>query len=138
MTQAGQKLNLQLHVAGLFTPPDGFQYAAPGDIEGHLGYDSRFYVLDFARTFPPEARLKGDPEERGAPLYKLLRPELVRLNLVPLNPDAFTSANLALVSSTSRSDILLVWTAGDPKRIEYATAVRAATYRLRTEVTKNF
>lgn len=34
-----------------------------GDIEGHLGYDQRYYVLDFARTFPAEARLAGDPAE---------------------------------------------------------------------------
>ena len=31
--------------------------AACGDIEGHLAHDGRYYMLDFARTFPPEAPL---------------------------------------------------------------------------------
>jgi len=26
----------------------------PGDIEGHHGYDDRYYLLDFARLMPPE------------------------------------------------------------------------------------
>ncbi len=26
-----------------------------GDIEGHLGTDGKYYLLDFARTMPPEA-----------------------------------------------------------------------------------
>lgn len=64
----------------------------PGDIEGHRGSDGLYYVLDFARTFPPEARLLGDPHEKGAVLHKLLRPEFVRDNPKPLNSDAFTSA----------------------------------------------
>ena len=28
--------------------------STPTDIEGHRGKDGRFYVLDFARVFPPE------------------------------------------------------------------------------------
>lgn len=74
-----------------------------GDIEGHQGSDGRFYVLDFARTFPSEARLVGDPEEKGAFLYKLLRRELLRKNPVPLNPDSFTSTIVLFVSSHSSS-----------------------------------
>ncbi len=31
------------------------------DIEAHLGLDGRFYVLDYARTFPPEAFKKDNP-----------------------------------------------------------------------------
>ena len=27
----------------------------PGDIEAHLGADKRYYVVDYARVFPPEA-----------------------------------------------------------------------------------
>ena len=29
----------------------------PGDIEGHLGNDGQYYMVDFGRTFPPEAPL---------------------------------------------------------------------------------
>jgi hypothetical protein len=62
----------------------------PGDIEGHMGLDGRFYLLDFARYMPPEP-----PSAPGSILYKLLRPELVRqfgsaFNK-PLSPDAFSS-----------------------------------------------
>jgi len=28
--------------------------SSPVDLEGHLGYDGRKYVLDFSRLFPPE------------------------------------------------------------------------------------
>lgn len=29
--------------------------ASPGDLEGHKGLDGRYYLLDVARLFPPEA-----------------------------------------------------------------------------------
>ncbi|KAK5577689.1 hypothetical protein RB653_002634 [Dictyostelium firmibasis] len=57
----------------------------PIDIEGHLGSDSRFYLLDFARLSPPEP-----PKYRGSYLYKLLRLELVRKHQKPLCSDAFS------------------------------------------------
>lgn len=65
MEQAGRKLHLKGHLAGL--NPAGLSYG-PGDLvqkiikldflqsqEGHLGTDGNFYVLDFGRVFPPEA-----------------------------------------------------------------------------------
>lgn len=105
MKRAGEALNLQPHISGIVAN-NGFRFYAPGtptsassesfslpgDIEGHRGSDGRFYVLDFARTFPSEARLSGDPEEKGAFLFKLLRRELLKTNDVPLNPDSFTSS----------------------------------------------
>mgnify|MGYP001042883035 CR=1 FL=1 len=33
---------------------DGARIAGPFDIEGHLGSDGRFYVVDYARLMPPE------------------------------------------------------------------------------------
>ncbi|GAM27028.1 hypothetical protein SAMD00019534_102030 [Acytostelium subglobosum LB1] len=57
----------------------------PIDIEGHIGNDNRFYLLDFARLAPPEP-----PVNRGAYLYRLLRLELVRKNEVPLCSDSFS------------------------------------------------
>ncbi|EFA86726.1 hypothetical protein PPL_00531 [Heterostelium album PN500] len=57
----------------------------PIDIEGHVGTDGRFYLLDFARLSPPEP-----PIHRGAYLYRLLRLELVRTFTTPLCSDAFS------------------------------------------------
>ncbi len=33
----------------------------PGDLEGHLGKDGRYYVLDAARLFPPHPPVEGLP-----------------------------------------------------------------------------
>ncbi|KYQ92909.1 hypothetical protein DLAC_05501 [Tieghemostelium lacteum] len=57
----------------------------PIDIEGHIGSDNRFYLLDFARLSPPEP-----PSHRGSYLYKLLRLEFVRSYEKPLCSDAFS------------------------------------------------
>lgn len=62
----------------------------PGDIEGHKSREGEFYVVDFARVFPPEAAIPGDPKEPGRILYKLLRPELVSRYPLPLSSDALT------------------------------------------------
>jgi len=51
MKAAAQKLNLKGHMAGIYPTREIF---GPGDIEGHAGEDGRYYVLDFARLFPPE------------------------------------------------------------------------------------
>src|SRR5690554_1367988 len=52
-------------------------------IQGH------FYLLDFARTFPPQAPV-ALKKPRPQHLYNLLRPEFVRSYVVPLSSDAFT------------------------------------------------
>lgn len=88
MQEAATKMNLKGHLTGIRTPTLIY---GPGDIEGHIGKDNKFYILDFARTFPPEAILPGDKQkEKGRVLYKLLRPELVVSNPIPLSSDAFT------------------------------------------------
>lgn len=92
MRDIGSHLNLRLHQVNR----DGVTMASPGDIEVHLGTDGRFYMLDFARVFPPEAP-PADTEKRAADprsvFYKLLRPEFVHKYKTPLNPDAFTQWN---------------------------------------------
>ena len=80
----------------------------PRDIEGHLGTDNRYYVIDTARLFPPEAPKYAtvDGKRRWcSPLpedYKYyrpcivehlvfqLRPELLRRFVLPLSSDAFS------------------------------------------------
>jgi hypothetical protein len=52
MQQVGKELNLKGHMAGLNSST--FLYG-PADIECHLGKDNRYYVIDFARLFPPTA-----------------------------------------------------------------------------------
>lgn len=59
--------------------------STPLDLEGHLGDDERFYILDSARLFPPET-----PSGRGTFLYRLLRPEFVASYKTPLCSDAFS------------------------------------------------
>src|SRR3546814_655194 len=51
MDEAAQKLNILVHVVGR----EQVELAAAVDIEGHKGMDGRYYLLDLARAFPPEA-----------------------------------------------------------------------------------
>lgn len=86
MKRAAKKLNIKGHVAGRSTDKK-FIYG-PTDIEGHKGQDDRYYLLDFARVYPPEAMPEGSP--KASYLYCLLRPEFVKRNPVPLSSDAFS------------------------------------------------
>lgn len=84
MRQAATLLNLSEHVAG----ENRTTIHSPADIEGHLSkVDGRFYLIDFARTMPPQIRLRPKAKQH---LYELLRPELVKSNPVPLSSDALT------------------------------------------------
>jgi hypothetical protein len=51
MEKVGSMFNLKKHTVGKERVP----IIGPGDIEGHLGTDGRYYLLDFARLMPPEA-----------------------------------------------------------------------------------
>lgn len=88
MKKAGEILKLKEHVAGQresFTA----QVSFPADIEGHLGADNRFYVLDLARLMPPTAPDKGKVASQY--LFRLFRPEFLRNYRCPLSPDAFSN-----------------------------------------------
>eukprot|EP00727_Mastigamoeba_balamuthi_P013397 m51a1_g8680 hypothetical protein (1589) ;mRNA; f:172987-179501 len=115
---AAAVLNLRPHVAG--TCDESLQVlAAPGDLECHVGRDGLVYMLDFARTMPPE-----DPARSGDPramFFNLLRPELVRRNPVPLCSDAYTN-----------------WQALDPRRDAYNADIVRATQELITGVIPRF
>lgn len=88
MKRAGQVLNLKEHVAG---QKEGFTATVsfPADIEGHIGTDKRFYVLDLARLMPPTAPSKSQASSQY--LFRLFRPEFVRGYKHPLSPDAFSN-----------------------------------------------
>jgi tetratricopeptide (TPR) repeat protein len=61
------------------------------DIEGHLGKDGRFYLVDTARLFPPTVPRPGI---KGDFLKSQMRPELVKSNPIPLCPDSFSGFRL--------------------------------------------
>lgn len=48
--RVAKKLNIKGHPVGLLKKV----LFGPGDLEGHCGEDNRYYVLDFARLYPPE------------------------------------------------------------------------------------
>lgn len=52
-----------------------------------MGTDGRCYIVDAARLFPPEPPVK---KLKGAVLYRLLRPELIKKSSSPISSDAFT------------------------------------------------
>lgn len=89
MKQASKRLNLAAHFVG--PPGELVKLHAPVDIEGHKSEDGNYYLLDFARTMPPQKLVKRSTNDRvSRHLFELLRPELVLASPVPLSPDAFT------------------------------------------------
>ena len=58
MARAAARLNLKEHRVG-----QGLIHSA-ADVEVHLGTDQRYYMLDFARTFPPEAPSNISPSRQ--------------------------------------------------------------------------
>jgi hypothetical protein len=63
MEKAAKRLNLKSHIVG-FNSNNQVMLHAAGDLEGHLGTDGRFYLIDFGRAFPPEG---------PSPEYEVLR-----------------------------------------------------------------
>jgi hypothetical protein len=55
------------------------------DIEGHKGTDGRYYLIDFARSFPCEK-----PSARGENLTQLFRPEFCAMYPKILCSDAYS------------------------------------------------
>jgi Clustered mitochondria/Translation initiation factor eIF3 subunit 135 len=53
MCEAGRIINIKEHIVG--EHPTQASLIGPCDIEVHRGTDDRFYVLDTARVFPPQA-----------------------------------------------------------------------------------
>lgn len=94
MKIVAKQLNLKEHkipgyksLANIQEDPTIIKICTPVDIEGHLGTDGKYYVLDFGRTFPPEVPSAPSREI----FYNLLRPELVRQYKTPLSSDAYSA-----------------------------------------------
>lgn len=86
MKEASQLLNIKEHMCGVVKATSQ-SLCAPADLEGHLGTDGRFYLLDFSRAMPPERPKRG---VKMAHLFRLLRPEFVKSYPRPLCSDAFS------------------------------------------------
>lgn len=115
-------LNLCPHLTGPVENPVELLFAVSGrflvacfvdccfkaDVEGHLGTDGRYYVLDTARTFPCEPPTKDRAQAirrcrkllffclnlfigTSGHLVRLLRAEMVKANPVALCSDAFSN-----------------------------------------------
>eukprot|EP01127_Copromyxa_protea_P014028 TRINITY_DN3850_c0_g1_i1.p2 TRINITY_DN3850_c0_g1~~TRINITY_DN3850_c0_g1_i1.p2 ORF type:complete len:141 (+),score=27.91 TRINITY_DN3850_c0_g1_i1:744-1166(+) len=67
MEKSGKMIGLRDHVI------NGKTIYGPGDIEGHMGEDGKYYVIDFGRAMPPEAPL----DIPSAIFYNLLHPTFV-------------------------------------------------------------
>lgn len=65
---------------------NGHEIPLAVDCEVHASLDNRTYAIDLSRVLPPELPdLKKYPHSH---LYRLLRPELVKANAMPLCSDA--------------------------------------------------
>lgn len=82
MKRCARKINIAGHKI------KGKTMYGPFDIEGHKGTDGHYYLLDFARVFPPTVESGQDVHQTY--LYRLLRPEFVKNYHVPLSSDAFS------------------------------------------------
>jgi len=86
MKKAAARLNLSAHRAGRPNTAGVMVWSAV-DLEGHLGEDGRFYMLDFSRTFPPR---RPDMSQKNCHLFHMLRPEFVRRYKKPLCSDGYS------------------------------------------------
>lgn len=112
IANSATKLNLKPHVVGVGSSRQILHIA--GDAQGHLGTDGRYYLVNLARTFPPDL---PDPRRPGSHLYRLLRPELVRSSVRPLCSDAYSA-----------------FIANDPERELHNIEVQAAADMLKVEI----
>ncbi|KAF2073114.1 hypothetical protein CYY_005583 [Polysphondylium violaceum] len=108
MKESAKILNLKGHLVGKENPK---LLHSCGDIEGHIGSDGNFYLLDFARVFPPQMKLFDNSPPSH--LYELIRPELVKSNDRPLSSDSLTG-----------------WGKFDVNAVEHNYEVKEASFRL--------
>ena len=107
MEKASKSLNLKPHLCGFLAP---VRLTSAADIEGHLGTDGKYYLLDFSRTMPP---VTPDKRFHNGHLYRLFRREFLVKYGRPLCSDAFSSFVIK-----------------DPQRKEYNQEVKEATQHL--------
>lgn len=77
LEKASIEMNLREHIVS------GVKLYSACDIEGHLGTDNRYYIIDLARTFPPESPectcFDYDVQTKKFVIFwRYLRPEFVK------------------------------------------------------------
>ncbi|PRP80494.1 hypothetical protein PROFUN_11716 [Planoprotostelium fungivorum] len=90
MQTAANRIHISGHVTGLKEKKEIY---GPGDIEGHLGTDEKYYVVDFGRVMPPEDPAQTHHKNSKSVFYSLLRSQLVSSHPEALCSDAFTKWN---------------------------------------------
>ncbi|EFA75195.1 hypothetical protein PPL_11269 [Heterostelium album PN500] len=96
-------MNTKGHMVGLTSPK--LMYG-PGDLEIHKGTDGRYYMLDFARAFPPEYPAHIHGKVGREIFYSMLRPELILKSDVPLSPDAFSGWQTGKDEDDSNQEVI--------------------------------
>ena len=122
---AAEKMNLSQHgVKGKDDLSPGY-FWCPADIRGYRGSDERLYICNLGRTYPPEhpeetPHIRREPRDMSI-FWKLLRPEFVRRNPLPLSSDA-----LSMFCDETRDEE------------EHSLNIKSATNRLVNEVIPQF
>lgn len=57
LKSAAKMLNIKQHKCGVNVHASA-TLCSPADLEGHIGTDGRFYLLDFSRVLPPETPVR--------------------------------------------------------------------------------
>ncbi|KAF2077296.1 hypothetical protein CYY_001421 [Polysphondylium violaceum] len=102
MVKIAEMLNLKTHLVEQSKSGGGdlfkntaankqFSIPLAVDIEGHFGFDGRYYIVDSARLFPPESPAYGIT---GGFLYRLFRTEFLKRYETQLCADAFSNFNI--------------------------------------------
>ena len=91
---AAEKMNLAQHGVKGKDDLSPAYFWAPADIRGYRGSDERLYICNLGRTYPPEhpeetLHIRREPRDMSI-FWKLLRPEFVRRNPLPLSSDALS------------------------------------------------
>ena len=89
--KASAALNVKPHKVGLDESASKLMYSCV-DLEGHMGADGRFYLLDFSRAMPPVTPTKNKPNSH---LFEMFRPEFVAKYRAPLSSDAYSRFTMA-------------------------------------------
>lgn len=115
-----------LHLSGHFIS-NYYLYSA-GDVEGYSGSDGRNYLLDLARTYPPESPevTKHLPIYSQSIFFRLLRPEFLQIlkssKFPPLSPDALAGLFLVFFNL-----LIVGWSRNASDMIEMNERVKMAT-----------
>ncbi|GAB5355140.1 hypothetical protein AAMO2058_000180600 [Amorphochlora amoebiformis] len=136
--QSMKEIAQDLHLAGHYVcDAEGvshYIYAA-GDVEGHIGSDGKYYLIDLARAFPPESIWETHHlhKKRQAVFFRMLRPEFLqwlKKNHRPNKPDEKFPA--------LSCDALTRWGQGAQDAEEQNNRVREATTILVNKVIPEF